>query len=111
MSMLAHSLCSKLSKGVRHVSLLNKTLSIMATRTFSVSFPKLDDYRAELTAKQINNDNPFDTYVLKPEAGRGLFEATPVLIPSISETRWVCYINRPLFITIELQNGWMLLRG
>jgi hypothetical protein len=45
------------------------------------------DYKAELTAKQMSNDNPFDTYVIKPDAGRGLFKDAPILIPSTKDSR------------------------
>ena len=41
----------------------------------------------EMIAKQMNNDNPFDTYNMKPDAGRGLFENAPILIPSTQESR------------------------
>ena len=78
---------SKLLRSIRPVSSLSQTLNITNTRTFSVSFPKLDEYKEQLTAKQINNDNPFDTYVMKPEAGKGLLKSEPILIPSANESR------------------------
>merc|ERR1719490_543822 len=31
-----------------------------------------DRYQDELLQKQMANDNPFDTYVTKPETGKGL---------------------------------------
>merc|ERR1711909_178530 len=37
----------------------------------------------------LNNNNPFDTYVMKPEPGRGLMKKTPILIPSMSDSRMV----------------------
>ena len=43
----------------------------------------------ELQAKQVGNDNPFDTYVLKPDAGTGLYKKAPILIPSQDSTRMV----------------------
>jgi hypothetical protein len=54
------------------------------SRGLSTTGPVRDDrdYKAELTAKQINNDNP-----IKPEAGRGLFQGAPILIPSTKDSR------------------------
>ena len=46
------------------------------------------EYKDELTARQVANDNPFDSYVLKPEPGRGLFKQHPVLVPSMKSSRW-----------------------
>jgi hypothetical protein len=67
------------------------------SRGLSTTGPVRDDrdYKAELTAKQINNDNPFETYVIKPEAGRGLFQGAPILIPSTKDSRysnWQCFV-------------------
>jgi len=45
--------------------------------------------KAELVAKQMSNDNPFDNYVMKPDAGVGSFQNTPILIPSVNESRLV----------------------
>ena len=45
------------------------------------------EYKDELTARQVANDNPFDSYVLKPEPGRGLFKQHPVLVPSMKSSR------------------------
>ena len=84
---------SKLLRSIRPVSSLNQTLNIANTRTFCVSFPKLDEYKSQLTAKQINNDNPFDTYVLKPEAGKGLLKSEPILIPSMNESRYSYFMK------------------
>ena len=53
--------------------------------SFSVARP--NQYKDELTAKQMANDNPFDSYVLKPEPGRGLFKNHPILVPSMKEKR------------------------
>ena len=58
----------------------------VGTRTLGTSVPRMD-YKAELTAKQMSNDNPFDTYVIKPEAGRGLYQGAPILIPSTKDSR------------------------
>ena len=49
------------------------------------------EYKDELTARQVANDNPFDSYVLKPEPGRGLFKQHPVLVPSMKTSRLECY--------------------
>ena len=46
------------------------------------------EYKDELTARQVANDNAFDSYVLKPEPGRGLFKQHPVLVPSMKSSRW-----------------------
>ena len=51
-------------------------------KKFSSSAALSDRYQDELLQKQMANDNPFDTYVTKPEPGRGLFEGSPVLVPS-----------------------------
>ena len=55
-------------------------------RKFSASAALPDRYQDELLQKQMANDNPFDTYVTKPETGKGLFEGSPVLVPS---TRYI----------------------
>lgn len=57
-------------------------------RTIGTSALRFRDHKAELIAKQMSNDNPFDTYVVKPEAGRGMFLDAPILIPSTRDTRW-----------------------
>ena len=46
-----------------------------------------NQYKDELTAKQIANDNPFDSYVLKPEPGKGMFKNNPILVPSTKTSR------------------------
>jgi len=43
--------------------------------------------KQEMIARQMANDNPFDNYTFKPDAGTGLFEGMPVLIPSAEESR------------------------
>ena len=49
--------------------------SVLLTRAFSLGLGRANSqYKDELTAKQIQNDNPFDTYVLKPEPGRGFLK-------------------------------------
>jgi hypothetical protein len=66
------------------------------------------DYKAELTAKQINNDNPFETYVIKPEAGRGLFQGAPILIPSTKDSRMIgcsCEDDYKELVWFELKKG------
>ena len=65
-------------------------------------------YKDELQTKQMANDNPFDTYMIKPEAGKGLFQSTPVLVPSTQESRFV-YMYVCLFLNFAIQDGWMLL--
>ena len=64
-----------------------KDLVIHLRSLLSTSSCLLDRYKEEQVAKQVNNDNPFDTYVTKPEAGKGLFAAQPILIPSSKESR------------------------
>ena len=55
---------------------------------FSFSVTRTNkEYKDELTARQMANDNPFDSYVLKPEPGRGLFKNHPVLVPSMKPSR------------------------
>ena len=85
------SFLSKGSKLIKSVGVLNKNIIITPVRNVSVSLARLNEYeyKAELTVKQMNNDNPFDTYVMKPEPGRGLMKKTPILIPSMSDSRWV----------------------
>ena len=56
-------------------------------RIFSTTFPLSNKFKDELTAKQTANDNPFDTYVLKPEPGRGLLKNDPILVPSARDKR------------------------
>ena len=70
------------------------------------------EYKDELTARQVANDNPFDSYVLKPEPGRGLFKQHPVLVPSMKSSRWEDKIFMSDVSKYSLlQDGWMLLRG
>ena len=54
------------------------------------------------------NDNPFDSYVLKPEPGRGLFKQHPVLVPSMKPSRLDLIIHLSVYHII-FQDGWMLL--
>merc|ERR1719317_1334056 len=56
----------------------------------------------------MNNDNPFDTYVMKPEPGRGLMKKTPILIPSMSDSRMVgccCEDDYQEIVWFELTKG------
>merc|ERR1719186_1210281 len=56
----------------------------------------------------MNNDNPFDTYVMKPEPGRGLIKKTPILIPSMSDSRMVgccCEDDYQEIVWFELTKG------
>ena len=55
--------------------------------SYYFSTPSYVSLSPELIAKQINNDNPFDTYVIKPEAGVGMFKNSPILIPSTTDKR------------------------
>ena len=66
-------------------------------KIFSFSVTKHNSYKDELTAKQVANDNPFDTYVLKPEAGKGLLKSQPILVPSMKKSR---YVRQELEITM-----------
>ena len=79
------------SKLIKSAAVLNKSIIITPAKHFSSSLARFNEYeyKAELTVKQMNNDNPFDTYVMKPEPGRGLMKKTPILIPSMSDSRWV----------------------
>merc|ERR1719433_707407 len=40
-------------------------------------------------AREIENDNPFDTYTIKPDAATGIREKYPILIPSTESSRVV----------------------
>ena len=61
---------------------------------FSFSVTRTNkEYKDELTARQMANDNPFDSYILKPEPGRGLFKNHPVLVPSMKTSRWRFNLN------------------
>ena len=62
-------------------------------KKFSSSAAMSDRYQDELLQKQMANDNPFDTYVTKPETGKGLFEGSPVLVPS---TRYLVYFSEEM---------------
>ena len=89
---------STITKMMRIGSLLNsKKLVLNPIRSFSLNGACLNDYKAELTAKQMNNDNPFDTYVMKPEVGRGLLKSDPILVPSISDSRLVLAYDHLLY--------------
>merc|ERR1712189_74633 len=55
----------------------------------------------------IANDNPFDSYVLKPES-RGLFKSSPILIPSTKQSRMVgccCEDDYRDIVWFELHKG------
>ena len=43
----------------------------------------------QLTEGRAANDNPFDTYVVRPEADTGIFAKKPILIPSMNDSRIV----------------------
>ena len=43
----------------------------------------------QLTEGRAANDNPFDTYVIRPEADTGIFAKKPILIPSMNDSRIV----------------------
>ena len=83
------------SKLIKSAAVLNKSIIITPAKHFSGSLARFNEYeyKAELTVKQMNNDNPFDTYVMKPEPGRGLMKKTPILIPSMSDSRWVLRLS------------------
>merc|ERR1712241_1035383 len=89
---------------LRGSSLLKNTQAINgATRTISVTASRGKEEQLtaeaiphatgiekwELMAAQAGNDNPFDTYVIKPDAGTGVFRSKPILVPSINESRMV----------------------
>jgi len=64
----------------------------------------------ELMAAQAGNDNPFDTYVIKPDAGTGVFRSKPILVPSINESRMVgCCCESDydeiVWFTLDLKSG------
>merc|ERR1712165_368269 len=74
---------------LRGSSLLKNTQAINSTtRTISVSASRSKEERLcpegiphatgiekwEMMAAQAGNDNPFDTYVIKPDAGTGIFQ-------------------------------------
>jgi len=64
--------------------------------------------RSELVAKQTNNDNPFDHYTLKPDAGVGLYKNSPILIPSANSSRVVgccCEDDYQEIVWFELHKG------
>ena len=74
---------SKISQGANAVNAKFVQRFVLAPlNNFSSSAGRADKYQDELLQKQMANDNPFDTYVTKPETGRGLFEGSPVLVPS-----------------------------
>ena len=71
------------SQGMNSVNTKATLPFVLASlKQFSSSAALSDRYQDELLQKQMANDNPFDTYVTKPEPGRGLFEGSPVLVPS-----------------------------
>ena len=75
---------AKISQGMKPVNTNSPTQQFFLAplKKFSSSAVQSDRYQDELLQKQMANDNPFDTYVTKPETGRGLFEGSPVLVPS-----------------------------
>jgi len=88
---------------VRGSNLLRNSQAVTgASRTISVGAMKSKDYtfndpiehatgpdKYELMQAQAGNDNPFDTYVIKPDAATGLKATLPILIPSLNESRMV----------------------
>ena len=74
---------AKTSQGMNTVNTkVTWPIFLAPLKQFSSSAALSDKYQDELLQKQMANDNPFDTYVTKPETGRGLFEGSPVLVPS-----------------------------
>jgi len=64
--------------------------------------------RAELVAKQSNNDNPFDHYTIRPDAGVGLYQQSPILIPSANSSRVVgccCEDDYQEIVWFQLHKG------
>lgn len=61
--------------------------NIGSSKCLSFSVIRTNQFKDELTARQMANDNPFDSYVLKPEPGRGLFKNDPILVPSMKKAR------------------------
>ena len=54
--------------------------------------------------------NPFDTYVVKPDAGTGIFAKNPILIPSMNESRIVgccceADYNEIVWFNLEAKSG------
>ena len=96
---------------IKAILLLTMKTKFIYFSSFSVTrYNK--EYKDELTARQVANDNPFDSYVLKPEPGRGLFKQHPVLVPSMKSSRWEDKIFMSDVSKYSLlQDGWMLLRG
>eukprot|EP00096_Caligus_rogercresseyi_P014168 TRINITY_DN669_c0_g1_i1.p1 TRINITY_DN669_c0_g1~~TRINITY_DN669_c0_g1_i1.p1 ORF type:complete len:134 (-),score=42.13 TRINITY_DN669_c0_g1_i1:528-929(-) len=80
-------------------------LSLAGRRSFSVSCvasckgkgTKMSDptfhatglEKYELLAAEAGNDNPFDTYLIRPESGMGDSSKMPILIPSLESSRIV----------------------
>jgi len=100
MAFLTRSLGGKFLRNISATNLnLNKQLSFSQVIR--------NEYKEELTAKQIANDNPFDSYVLKPES-RGLFKSSPILIPSTKQSRMVgccCEDDYQDIVWFELHKG------
>jgi len=64
--------------------------------------------KAEMTAKQLDNDNPFDFYTIKPDAVTGISARNPILIPAAGETRMVgcnCENDYDEVVWFKLEKG------
>lgn len=67
-----------------------------------------NDRKLEMIAKQANNDNPFDNYTIRPDTSIGLFESSPILIPSVGSSRVVgccCEDDYQEIVWFQLNKG------
>jgi len=61
-----------------------------------------------MLAKQAANDNPFDTYTLRPDPITGLYADTPIMIPSVNDSRMVgccCETDYTEIVWFNLEKG------
>eukprot|EP00088_Acartia_fossae_P054425 TRINITY_DN624_c0_g1_i1.p1 TRINITY_DN624_c0_g1~~TRINITY_DN624_c0_g1_i1.p1 ORF type:complete len:142 (-),score=7.37 TRINITY_DN624_c0_g1_i1:62-487(-) len=87
-------------------SIIRSTLQ--PQKQFSVTAFNRRDEKRVLRAKQTYNDNPFDTYVVKPEAGEGLLKSVPIIVPSTRDSRMIgccCEDDYDEVVWFELKKG------
>jgi cytochrome c oxidase subunit 5b len=83
-----------LSKKAAFASNTRRTLFASVIRCKEYEMPDPIEHatgleKHELQQAQAGNDNPFDTYVIRPEPDTGLFAKRPILIPSMKDSRIV----------------------
>ena len=100
-----------LSKSIRLVLQRRPQILVSSsTKSFSSSaFLRQEEIsKAEMYAKQLDNDNPFDFYTVKPDPVTGINKRNPILIPCSGDSRMVgcnCENDYDEVVWFKLEKG------